>query len=85
MFLSFNNMRSYLQITVDTRTVISGIAEHYKPEEIIGKQVSVLMNLEPRKLKGIESQGMILMAEDADGKLTFVSPDQAVEAGSEVR
>lgn len=70
---------------VDTRTVVSGIAEHYKPEEIIGKQVSVLMNLEPRKLKGIESQGMILMAEDADGKLAFVSPEKAVAAGSEVR
>jgi len=70
---------------IDTRTIVSGIAEHYKPEEIIGKQVSVLMNLEPRKLKGIESQGMILMAEDADGKLAFVSPEQAVAAGSEVR
>ncbi|MDE5419261.1 methionine--tRNA ligase [Labilibaculum sp. DW002] len=70
---------------VDTRTVVSGIAEHYKPEEIIGKQVSVLMNLEPRKLKGIESQGMILMAEDADGKLSFVSPDQAIKPGSEIR
>ncbi len=70
---------------VDTRTIVSGIAEHYKPEDIIGKQVSVLMNLEPRKLKGIESQGMILMAEDADGKLAFVSPEQAVAAGSEVR
>jgi len=70
---------------IDTRTIVSGIAEHYKPEEIIGKQVSVLMNLEPRKLKGIESQGMVLMAEDADGKLAFVSPEQAVAAGSEVR
>lgn len=81
--------KKLLKITVDTgvdtRTVVSGIAEHYKPEEIIGKQVSVLMNLEPRKLKGIESQGMILMAEDADGKLAFVSPEQAVAAGSEVR
>ncbi len=70
---------------IDTRTIVSGIAEHYKPEEIIGKQVSVLMNLEPRKLKGIESQGMVLMAEDADGKLAFVSPEQAVADGSEVR
>lgn len=81
--------KKLLKITVDTgvdtRTVVSGIAEHYKPEEIIGKQVSVLMNLEPRKLKGIESQGMILMAEDADGKLAFVLPEQAVAAGSEVR
>uniref|UniRef100_UPI003569F417 methionine--tRNA ligase n=1 Tax=Ancylomarina sp. TaxID=1970196 RepID=UPI003569F417 len=81
--------KKLLKITVDTgvdtRTVVSGIAEHYKPEEIIGKQVSILMNLEPRKLKGIESEGMILMAEDADGKLAFVSPEQAVAAGSEVR
>ncbi|MCZ4695474.1 methionine--tRNA ligase [Ancylomarina euxinus] len=81
--------KKLLKLTVDTgidiRTIVSGIAEHYKPEEIIGKQVSVLMNLEPRKLKGIESQGMILMAEDADGKLAFVSPEQAVAAGSEVR
>ena len=81
--------KKLLKITVDTgidtRIVVSGIAEHYKPEDIIGKQVSILMNLEPRKLKGIESEGMILMAEDADGKLAFVSPDKAVEAGSEVR
>ena len=81
--------KKLLKITVDTgvdtRTVVSGIAEHYKPEEIIGKQVSVLLNLEPRKLKGIESEGMILMAEDADGKLAFVSPEHAVAAGSEVR
>ncbi len=81
--------KKLLKITVDTgvdvRTVVSGIAEHYKPEEIIGKQVSILMNLEPRKLKGIESEGMILMAEDADGKLAFVSPEKAVAAGSEVR
>lgn len=81
--------KKLLKLTVDTgidqRTIVSGIAEHYKPEEIIGKQVSILVNLEPKKLKGIESQGMILMAEDADGKLSFVSPDQAVKPGSEIR
>ncbi|WP_321319805.1 methionine--tRNA ligase [Labilibaculum sp.] len=81
--------KKLLKLTVDTgidqRTVVSGIAEHYKPEEIIGKQVSILMNLEPKQLKGIESQGMILMAEDADGKLSFVSPDQAIKPGSEIR
>ncbi|WP_321279781.1 methionine--tRNA ligase [Marinifilum fragile] len=80
--------KKLLKLTVDTgidqRTVVSGIAEHYKPEEIIGKQVSILVNLEPKKLKGIESQGMILMAEDADGKLSFVSPDQDVKPGSEI-
>jgi len=70
---------------IDQRTIVSGIAEYYKPEEIIGKQVSVLVNLEAKKLKGIESQGMILMAEDADGKLSFVSPDQAIKPGSEIR
>ncbi len=70
---------------IDKRTVVSGIAEYFKPEEIIGKQVSILVNLEPRKLRGIESQGMILMAEDADGKLVFVSPDEPVQNGSEVK
>lgn len=81
--------KKLLKLTVDTgidqRTVVSGIAEHYKPEEIIGKQVSILVNLEPKKLKGIESQGMILMSEDADGTLSFVSPDKANKAGSEIR
>ncbi|TKG93583.1 methionine--tRNA ligase [Puteibacter caeruleilacunae] len=70
---------------IDTRTVVSGIAEYYKPEEIIGKQVSILVNLAPKKLRGIESQGMILMAEDADGSLKFVAPTDAVKNGSEVR
>ncbi|MDM8161219.1 methionine--tRNA ligase [Labilibaculum sp. K2S] len=81
--------KKLLKLTVDTgidqRTIVSGIAEHYKPEEIIGKQVSILVNLEPKQLKGIESQGMILMAEDADGKLSFVSPDQNIKPGSEIR
>ncbi len=70
---------------IDKRTVVSGIAEYYKPEDIIGKQVSVLVNLEPRELRGIMSQGMILMAEDADGSLKFVSPEANVKNGSEVR
>jgi len=60
---------------VDKRTVVSGIAESFTPEEIIGKQVAVLLNLAPRKIKGIESQGMILMAENAEGKLAFMQPD----------
>jgi methionyl-tRNA synthetase len=81
--------KKLLKITVDTgidtRTVVSGIAESYKPEDIIGQQVSILVNLEPRKLKGIESQGMILMAEDADGTLRFVQPDKACKSGSEVK
>ncbi len=70
---------------IDRRTVVSGIAEHYQPEEIIGRKVCVLVNLAPRKLRGITSQGMILMAEDADGKLCFVSPDEEVRNGSEVK
>ncbi|WP_299578489.1 methionine--tRNA ligase [uncultured Sunxiuqinia sp.] len=81
--------KKLLQLKVDTgidkRTVVSGIAEHYKPEDIIGKQVSILVNLEPRKIRGIESQGMILMAEDADGTLRFVSPEEKVKNGSEIR
>jgi methionyl-tRNA synthetase len=70
---------------IDIRTVVSGIAEYYKPEDIIGKQVSVLVNLEPRELRGIMSQGMILMAENADGSLKFVSPEGKVKNGSEVK
>ena len=70
---------------IDKRTVVSGIAEFYKPEEIIGKQVSIIVNLAPKKLRGIESQGMILMAEDADGKLVFVAPTANVNNGSEVK
>ena len=78
-----------LQLTIDTgldkRTVVSGIAEFYKPEDIIGRQVCVLINLAPRKIKGIESQGMILMAEDAQGQLSFLSPVQAIMNGSTIR
>ncbi len=69
----------------EQRTVVSGIAQHYTPEDIIGKQVTVVTNLAPRKMRGIVSQGMILMAEDKDGKLVFVSPLQNTSAGSEVR
>jgi methionyl-tRNA synthetase len=77
-----------LKLTLDTgidiRTVVSGIAEFYKPEEIIGKQVQVLVNLAPRNLKGITSEGMILMAENPEGKLCFVSPEKEFENGSSV-
>lgn len=64
-----------LDTGLDVRTIVSGIAESFKPEEIIGKKVTVLANLAPRKLRGVESQGMILMTENADGKLVFVNPD----------
>jgi len=75
-----------LQLTVDTgidkRTIVSGIAKFYKPEEIIGKKVTVLLNLPPRKIRGIESNGMILMAENSKGELSFMSPEKDFEAGS---
>ena len=81
--------KKLLKLTVDTgidrRTVVSGIAEFYQAESIIGRKVSILVNLAPRKLRGIESQGMILMAEDSDGKLCFVSPIDDVSDGSEVK
>lgn len=78
-------MKLKVDTGIDQRTVVSGIAEYFSAEEIIGKQVSILVNLAPRKLRGIESQGMILMAEDADGKLVFVSPNSAVAAGSMIK
>nr|WP_297786836.1 methionine--tRNA ligase [uncultured Allomuricauda sp.] len=61
---------------LDTRTIVSGIANSFKPEDIVGKKVTVVANLAPRKLRGVESQGMILMTEDKDGKLVFVNPDE---------
>jgi methionyl-tRNA synthetase len=80
--------KKLLKLTIDTgldqRTVVSGIAEHFAPEQIVGRQVSILVNLAPRTIKGIESQGMILMAEDADGSLTFVQPAKGVNNGSGV-
>jgi len=62
---------------IDVRTIVSGIAESFTPEEVVGKKVTVLVNLAPRALRGVESQGMILMTETADGKLVFVNPDDA--------
>ena len=73
-----------LKVGEEERTVVSGIALHFSPEEVVGKQVLLLANLAPRKMRGIESQGMILMAEDADGKLVFMSPSNAVASGSGV-
>ena len=70
---------------IDKRTVVSGIAEYYEPESLIGKQVSILVNLAPKNLKGIESQGMILCAENADGSLSIVQPDVKVKNGAEVK
>jgi len=74
-----------IDLGFEKRTVVSGIAQHYQPEAIIGKQVTVVVNLAPRKMRGIESAGMILMAEDANGQLSFVTPENPVPPGSEVR
>ena len=73
-----------MDVGIDTRTIVSGIAESFSPEEIIGQQVSVLVNLAPRNIKGIESQGMILMTDTPDGKLAFVEPSQKVANGKEI-
>jgi methionyl-tRNA synthetase len=70
---------------IDIRTIVSGIAEYYEPEAIIGKQISIVANLEPRKIKGIESKGMILMAEDKNGKLVMVAPVNKVSNGSMIK
>ncbi|MNJ97114.1 Methionine--tRNA ligase [compost metagenome] len=81
--------KKLLKLTLDTgidhRTVVSGIAEYYKPEDIIGQQVSLVVNLAPREIKGILSQGMILMSENAEGKLAFVAPTQNHNNGSIIR
>ncbi len=69
---------------VDVRTVVSGVAESFTPEECVGKQVMILLNLAPRKIRGIESQGMLLLTNDAEGKLVFVTPEKQVENGIEI-
>ncbi|MBS1780529.1 MAG: methionine--tRNA ligase [Bacteroidetes bacterium] len=74
-----------IDLGFEKRTVLSGIAQHFSPEEIVGKQVTVVANLAPRKMRGIESKGMILMAQNAEGKLIFVSPLEQATAGSEVK
>jgi methionyl-tRNA synthetase len=77
-----------LELLVDLgfekRTILSGIAMHFNPEDIVGKQVTIVANLAPRKMRGIESKGMILMAEDANGKLFFVNPNETIAAGSTI-
>ena len=78
--------KKMLKLSVDTgkgiKTVLSGVSEYYTPEALIGKQVTMLINLAPRKMMGIESEGMILMAEDLDGTLRIVGPDQSTNPGS---
>ena len=77
-----------LKLTIDTgidrRVIVSGIAEHYAPEQMIGRQICILANLLPRKIKGIESQGMILMARQADGKMRFITPEETLSNGAEI-
>ncbi|HEX8348952.1 MAG TPA: methionine--tRNA ligase subunit beta, partial [Hymenobacter sp.] len=80
--------KKLLKLTVDTgldqRTIVSGIAEQFIPEALIGQQVMVLLNLAPRDIKGIQSQGMLLLAENADGSLALMQPGQPVRPGSHV-
>ncbi|MCU0459125.1 MAG: methionine--tRNA ligase [Bacteroidales bacterium] len=70
---------------IDVRTIVSGIAEHFTPEELPGKNISVIVNLAPRTIKGIESKGMVLLAEDENGKLVFVTPENKIKNGSPVK
>ena len=70
---------------IDVRTIVSGIAEHFTAEELPGKSISVIVNLAPRTIKGIESKGMVLLAEDENGKLVFVTPEQKIRNGSPVK
>ncbi|HEX6913834.1 MAG TPA: methionine--tRNA ligase [Chitinophagaceae bacterium] len=77
-------LKLQVDLGFEKRTIVSGIALHFKPEEIVGKQVTVVANLAPRKMRGIESQGMILMAEDKAGKLHFINPEGRIDEGSAV-
>ena len=77
-------LKLQVDLGFETRNIVSGIALHFKPEEIIGKQVTVVVNLAPRKMRGIESNGMILMAESADGKLHFINPETDINPGAGV-
>lgn len=77
-------LKLQVDLGFEKRTIVSGIALHFKPEEIVGKQVVIVANLAPRKMRGIESNGMILMAEDKEGKLHFVNPENAIDPGAGV-
>ena len=69
---------------IDQRTIVSGIAEYYTPEQMIGQQICILANLKPRVIRGIESRGMILMAKQGDGTMRFITPQEAVTNGAVV-
>ncbi len=77
-------LKLQIDLGFEIRTIVSGIALHFKPEDIVGKQVTVVVNLAPRKMRGIESNGMILMAEDNNGRLHFINPEGAIDSGSKV-
>jgi len=74
-----------VRVGPETRTIVSGIKQHYAPEQLIGKKVVIVANLKPVKLRGVESQGMILAAEDADGNLAVATLDRDMPDGAEVR
>jgi methionyl-tRNA synthetase len=78
-------LRLKIDTGIDIRTIVSGIAEYFNPQDLVGRQISIVANLEPRKIKGIESKGMILMAEDKDGRLVLVSPLGKVSNGSLIK
>jgi methionyl-tRNA synthetase len=78
-------MKLKVDTGLDQRTLVAGIAEFYEPEQVIGKKICILANLQARKLKGIESKGMILMAEDPDGKLFFVQPEEGAANGGTIK
>jgi len=78
-------MKLVVDTGIDTRTLVAGIAQHYSPEEMIGKKISILANLAPRNLKGVESRGMILMAENPEGDLAFIVPHKDIDNGSVIR
>ena len=69
---------------IDTRTIVSGIAEYYTPEQMLGKQICILANLAPRKIRGIESKGMILMARQGDGQMRFITPQEVLKNGAQI-
>ena len=77
-----------LKLTIDTgldrRVIVSGIAEYYTPEQMVGKQICILANLKPRVIRGIESRGMILMAKQGDGQMRFITPQEALTNGSQI-
>ena len=77
-------LKLLIDLGAEQRTIVSGIAQHFEPAAIVGRQVVVVANLAPRKMRGIESNGMILMAEDGDGKLHFINPEGTIAPGSGV-